>query len=203
MKTTPPLHAEGRYTLRLPWVASPTTIYSCIAIRSFADIFKLGKNVLADYYAPKNLTSLEYEADSAEGAHIVTLLSREGEVIYVPDTYIESYPNMNNVAYSHVVLSVSIGALPDYIDLTFLRQQLSAVTSDVIGVAPTVKENRAPSVGAIDPLQHENLEVSRLAAITNRTTDFAKLKIELAKNQTLLEKVAMLEKIIRDKNLLN
>ena len=110
---------------------------------------------------------------------------------------------MNNVAYSHVVLSVSIGTLPDYIDLTFLRQQLSAITSDVIGVAPTVKENRAPSVGAIDPLQHENLEVSRLAAITNRTTDFAKIKIELAKNQTLLEKVAMLEKIIRDKNLLN
>lgn len=202
MLKTPPLHAKGRYTLRAPWSAVSTKIYSCIAIRSFADIYKLGKDVFKEYYQLKGLTEAEVAADAALGAHIVTLQSADGSIIYVPDTYIESYPNMSDVSYSHVVLSVSISAIPDYVDLTFLKGQISTAVSTITGLTPEVKENRAPTIGAVSPADHEVQETARLAAVTNRKTDKALYLEERAKNTLLLEKVEMLTKILEDNDLL-
>ena len=43
IKKTPPLGARGRYVLSVPWQANPNKLYTCIAVRSFADIYKLDR----------------------------------------------------------------------------------------------------------------------------------------------------------------
>lgn len=201
-KKTPPLHTRGRYTLKQPWSTDATTLWECYAIRSFDDIYKLSVDVYQQYYAPKNLDEATFQADRQEGANIITLMNGNGDVLYVPDTYILAYPSMDNVPYSHVILSMSVGALPDYLDLTFLGEQIAAVASDVIGYVPTVKVHRAPTVNAFTPTQHEEAEAGRLAAVKLLTTDHARLQQAQATIDALQQKVANYEKIMIAKNLI-
>ena len=198
---TPPLHRAGRYTLRLPWSADPGTVYSCMAIRTMDDCEKLGVDVFKTYYEPMGLLVADYNPDKTAKANIITLMSDTG-VIYVPDSYIESYPDMTEFTYNHVVLSISLGAVPDYLDVTFLNNQLAATVSDVIGITPTVNVHVAASSGSVTAAQHEIAEAARVAAITNRVTDRAKLMIANGTIAVLNTKVNTLTQLCKTNNLL-
>lgn len=202
MRLTPQLMATGVYTLRTPFTASSTTIYKCIALRKFDDIVELGEDVYSEYYSPVGLDQNVYQSDAAAGAVIVTLQDSSGGVIYVPDTYIASYPQSNDVSYSHVILSVSMGPLPDNLDLEYVKQQMSAVASDIIGVDALVKEHVAPTVGIVTPDMHSTLEAARLLRVTNRETDRAKVIANQAHIDSLEEKIRVLEQVIIDAGLL-
>lgn len=195
---TPPLHAKGVYALKAPWAAPANVTYECIAIRSFADFTEAGHNAYTAIYVPNNLTLADYEADKAAGANIITLASKTHPTILVPDTYIDAYPSIGNVAYKMVVLSVALGPIPDTTDLTFLKDQMAGTVSDVIGVVPQVNLHVAPSTGVITPEAHTTLETARQAAITNRTTDRAKI-IELQNTvDKQKQQLAEYEKILRE-----
>lgn len=169
-KRTPPIDRFGRYELAVPWTADPAKTYTCEAIRSFPDCEERGLNVLEDIYVAMGLTQTEYDADLAVDPNIITLMADDGETIYVPDTYVVSYPNMGDITYSHVVLSASIGPIPDYVPLSLLTANISALCSDVIGIEPEVNVNKAPHAGTVTPDQHEASEAARLQAITIRET---------------------------------
>lgn len=199
---TPPLHAKGVYQLLTPWTIPAGVIYECIAIRDFTDYLESGQQVLDSIYTPKGLVLADYLADKALGANIITLASPTHPTIHVPDTYIQAYPLLDSVAYDIVVLSVSLGAIPQSLPLTFLKDQIAGVVSDVIGVEATVNVNVAPSSGVVSADQHAAAETVREAAITNRTTDRAKLIALQAQFAAALDQIAGLEQIIIDAGLL-
>lgn len=196
-KRTPPIDRYGRYQLRNPWSADPGKVYICEAIRSYPDCEERGLDVLNDIYIANGLTESEYNDDLAVDPNIITIMADDGETIYVPDTYVASYPNMADITYSHVVLSASIGPLPDYVPLAVLQSKISSLCSDVIGQAPEVNINKAPHAGAITPDQHEGMEAARTAAITIRETDHTLLmqaRTELqAKDQIIEDLTQILE----------
>lgn len=198
----PPPGTRGLYSLKAPFKTVPNELYSCGAIRYFKDIQNQGVDVYAKYYQPLELTEADYARDLAAGVVIITLLSETQQPIYVPSSYVLSYPGLSSYNYQHVVLSVSLGALPDALDLTFLKTQIATAVSEVIGVTPTVYENVAPSTGVVTPEQHDAMEAARQAAITNRTTDYARYLIERDKRIALEAKVAALEKVIVDSGIL-
>lgn len=200
-KLTPPLHAKGRYVVESPFVTKETTIYTCIALRKFEDITELGEDVYELYYAPFGLTSAVYNADKRIDAVIVTLQDAYGNVLYIPDTYILSYPFMGDVTYNHVVISVSMGPIPNYLTLDHLKSQMGSIASDIIGVDAIVKEHIAPTIGAVTPIQHEVMEAARALRVTNRKTDRAKVLEDSATITLLEEKVRVLEQIITDAGL--
>lgn len=185
-KKTPPLHAKGIYTVRTPYALVGDTIYECMAIRTFDDIVQLGEDVFETYYQTVGLDETAYQADKKAGANIITLMAHDQPTVHVPDTYIESYPNMGNVAANHVILAGSLGPLPDYVDLTFVKQQVGAIISDTIGVTPTISVYVAPSDQVLTQTQADALETARQAAITNRTSDHAKY-LDLQAKYTKLE----------------
>lgn len=182
---TPPMNARGTYQLLQPWIAPAQVIYTCKAIRSFADIYDDGVDVYNTYYAPLGLTQAQFQLDVVANANIITLIADSSDpntlfggsyIIYVPDTYIQAYPSTSNVPYSRMAMCVDLGALPDYLDLTALQSQVTNVVSDTIGVvAPNlnVYVYKAPSTGTVTGTQNNVLEAARLAAISNRTTDYA------------------------------
>lgn len=197
-KVTPPLLAKGRYTVRSPFSVKETTIYTCIALRKFEDIVELGEDVYATYYQPFGLTTSQYQRDVRLGAVIVSLQDPFGEVLYIPDTFILTYPNMGDITYHHVVISVSLGPIPTTVPLDYLRQQMSSIASDVIGVDAITREHLAPTVGAVTPTQHEILEAARVLRITNRETDRAKVLAAAAQTAILEERIRVLEQVIRE-----
>jgi len=199
---TPSLHAKGAFSLSAPWSLPANVIFECIAIRSFQDFVDKGEDVFTKVYAPKGLDRSVYEADKAAGAKIITLYSNSEALVVVPDTYIASYPSMDTVAYSAVILSIALGAIPDGLDLTFVKEQIKGTVLESLGVTAAVVEHIQPSTGVITSDQHQVLETARQAKITNRTTDRAE-KIRL---QNLVDEqrtiIQNLETIIRDGGLL-
>jgi hypothetical protein len=194
---TPSLNASGVFSLRSPWNASSSVIYTVIAIRKIDDFVDRGVDVLSKVYTPVGLTNAELTADRAEGASIITLVSAGQPTIYVPDTYIESFPALDGVPYSYLILSLSLGAVADSLDLSFVKERIQGTVSDSFGITPTITEHRGASTGYVTQDQHTSIENARNAAITNRTTDHAK-SLEL---QNLVDsqaqKIAELEAVIR------
>lgn len=194
----PPLNTKGIYTLRDPWVSDLTRVYTCIGIQRFAALAAKNIDVFSTYYAPKQLTRADYDTDAALGAAILTLASDTSEPIYIPSTYLVSYPNMSTVNYYHTVLSVSLGELYAGIALEGAIEQIQNTVEGVIGVTPTVLVHVAPTQGVVTPEQHQTIEANRQAAITNNTTN---TQLLLQKDATIAElqaKVAILTKVCQD-----
>lgn len=199
---TPPLLTRGRYTLVAPFTALPTVLYTCAAVRTYGECQASGLDVLNSIYILAGLTKVEYDRDNKAGAKIVTLMSDTETPIYVPDTYIESFPNFDAVSYTHIVASLDFGALPDFLSLANLQLEMAALASDVVGKEPTVKIHRAASTGLITPAEHEVAEVARVAAISRRTTYRAE-NIQLrARITTLEEQNAVLVELLKEHNIL-
>lgn len=202
MRRTPPLLARGIYQLKAPFNASPTKVYICYAIRSFKDLYELGTDVFSEFYSPVGLTQSEFSVDRDEKATIVTLISEDNQIIYVPDTYILSFPDMGEVSYQRVILSVDFGILPDYLSFDYTEQELAGIGAKVLGKTPDIELHVAPISGAVTPDQHETLESSRLANIELQTTDRAKYLNQLRANDSMLERLKTLERIVIDNGLL-
>ncbi len=198
----PPIGTRGLYTLKAPWSVAPGVLYTCAAIRKFIDLENLGTDVFVTYYEPYGLDRTVYEQDRRNDEVLLTLVSETTAPLYVPSSYLASFPDQSHRNYQHVVLSASLGPLPDYIDLSFAQDQVASVISDVIGMAPTVHLSLAPSTGVVTPEQHDALEAARMAAVANRTTDRARV-LELTRvNQELSQRLAILEKIVKDYGLI-
>lgn len=211
IKKTPPLQAQGRYILVAPWTLNAAKLYTCVAVRSFEDIYKLGHDVYETYYVSRGMTNgtivegepFSFEDEKKAKVNIVTLLSSDNEVIYVPDTFIASFPDLSEVPYCHLVVSVDIGAVPDYLQLDYLKTQLSETVTQILGVAdPTVKEHRIPLDTNPTRLEHDALEVARTGAITIAETDKAKLIRQQTQIDELLNQRTTLMAILQDHGLL-
>jgi hypothetical protein len=144
-----------------------------------------GEDILNEVYTKAGLVKADYDRDFKAGTKIVTLLADDATPIYVPDSYIESYPMYDQRKYTHTILSIDLGALPDFLNLANLQLEISALTSDVVGKESKVTVHRAASSGLITPEQHEVAEVARLAAITRRTTYRAEV-LKLQREKTAL-----------------
>lgn len=195
-KFTPPLHARGIYTLVTPFPDITSLIYECTAIRSFRDYLDLGKSAYDEVYVPAGLTAENYTDDLAANANIVTLTSPNNATIYVPDTYIQKYPDLEYVQYANIAVSASLGAIPDDLDLSLMKTQIAGIISDVIGVTPVVRLHAYASAGVVTMAQHALNEASRQAAITNRTTDRARVIALLAEKAALQQRIVDLEDAI-------
>lgn len=200
---TPLLHAKGVYELETPWEVEDDAIYECIAIRSFVDLEKLGQKVYDLFYNPRNIDQARYETDRVQNANIITLVSSTHPTIYVPDTFITKYPDLSNVKYNRLVLSIDLGPMPDDENLIYLADQFSGVVSDVTGVQNAeVKIHVGPSTGIVTQAEHQAIQNARQAAITRRDTDYAKLIEVNQQNVELRAKLQTLEQIILNSGLL-
>lgn len=204
IRMTPPLEVSGRFEARAPFdtVVQLGVFYTCIAVRLFKDCEAQGEEVFDDYYSALGLTTADYQQDEGVGAAIVTLSTPDGDVVYIPDTYIASYPQMGAARYHHVVLAVSLGPIPETVQLDNLIANLTEMVSDVIGVENKVQIAAAPSTGTITDEEHEAMETARLARIQNRTTTRSELLRTQNKVAVLEERIVVYEQILRNNGLM-
>lgn len=197
-RITPPMYSSGIFLLTSPFVAKPDVTYRVAAIRTFEEIRAAGEEPLDLIYRPVGLGDTEYQADIVAGAAIITLLSNTEKPIHVPDTYILSYPNMGVVPYSWLVLSCSLGPLPDNFDPTVAIQTIQQELSDHTGVQNiTVSVGRATYTDTITSDMHAQLTSARLAAIKTNDTYLARALKAEALTTSQAEYIAQLEDIIK------
>lgn len=172
-RVTPPPGATGLFQLRLPFEAKPTLSYTVGAIRSFAEMISQGDDPMKMVYTPNQLTQADYAADQEAGAYVITLMTPSQLPLYVPDTYIVSYPNMGTVPHSEVVLCVPLGILPDTYDLTRAIQACQNAVEDDCGITTVVTAATIPTVDVVTQAQAVAAQAARAAAIKNKTTYYS------------------------------
>lgn len=196
----PPNGTKGRYNLLEPFGAAiqPNELYELAAVRYFEDIENNGGNVYELYYKPYNLPESQVSTDRQNRVAILTLLTMKYAPLYVPSSFVKSYPDLNVKPYSQYILTLSLGPLPDDVILEPTMAAVANAASDFIGMLPEVYVGSLPLSDVITPEQHENREVTRQAAIANRTTDYARVYELQAKVAELDQHVKILEKICKD-----
>jgi len=173
---SPELKSSGIWTLAAPFntLLVENLIYTCASNRGFAEIIADGGDVYEDYYSPKQIDVSKYEQDVLDGASIVGLQSASGVVVYVPTSYIISYPGTGGVPYRGLILGIDIGVVPKSLELAFLKQKLIDTTKEVLGIdAKFTVVNTVPE-SLIPRTAHNSMENIRQNNITEKTTDRAK-----------------------------
>lgn len=199
MNITPTVGLKGLYELITPFATEPTSLYTCHAVRSFTDLLERDIDPYDEYYVPYGLDNSTYQSDKVNRVSIVTLISEEGDIIYVPTSYIANMPSTDNVNYHNVILSVNLGALPEYVDLSNTKEEIEIAVGKVIGKTPTVKEHLGKADGAITPDQHQVLEATRLSAIDFNATAHGRYHQLLQQNLELMDRIGILQDILIEK----
>lgn len=201
---TPPIFATGRWVIDSPFSVPASTIYICKAVRSFDDLKARGIDPYDAYYLPKGLDRSLYESDVTNLANIVTLMSDTHPTVYVPDTYITSYPDTTTVPYRHLVLSISLGAVPNTLVLDDFKAKIEEYSLASLGIQSVVKEHQAGGMAeGLDQISHQAAENNRLARIDGNQTDYAKLLNAQEELERLRQQNAILAQLCVDNGLLD
>lgn len=196
-RVTPPMNIAGPFLLRAPFVADSTKSYTVTAHRSFSELIARSQDPLKLVYAPVGLTATAYAEDQLEGAIVIALRDSAGNVMYVPDTYIESYPSMGSVPYSRLVGVVDLGMWANARDLDDVMASLKESCKANLGVDVVVTLARAATTTTVSEQDHIQLTAARQAAKTNNETATAtiiRLSDEIAaKDATIAEQATLIE----------
>lgn len=181
-RNTPTMNTSGMFTLVTPFAAASDLVYKVIAIRSFDDIYKLGVDVYSKYYKPMGLiddgtgTGFNFASEVAQNANIITLMSEDGKIVYVPDTYIASYPKLDTIPYQQVVLSLSLGPLPTTLDVQPLLNEVKDLVSARYGIQNPIASIHAVTDSiAVTPSQHATITQVRLGNIQTVETPYTEM----------------------------
>ena len=132
MIVTPHIQTRGFFKFKSPWVAKQGVVYTVIAIRTFTELFRQGEDVYEKYYKSvgvingANINGSKFSFDEEVLLHpsIVIFSGTDGSTMYVPSTFIAEIPSESSVSYSEVLLTISLGPLPDYLDIELQVQDV-------------------------------------------------------------------------------
>lgn len=176
VRITPPFGVTGLWTLKAPYQVKPAKVYTCTAIRSFVELELINIDIYRNYYLPVKLSEADYLRDLRAGASLVVLLGTDGERYHVPDTYIQSYPDLGIGNYKRFILSCDLGTLPHDAGFSHITDELKATIESKLGRAVNVNVYSGPlTPDRLTPIELKREEQVRKTAVTNRTTSHGKL----------------------------
>lgn len=195
---TPAIGAYGLYKLSPPFdtVLLPGMAYTCKAIRTLADVIAEGKDPYATFYKPYSIDPTKYQADAAQDVTIVSLLSATGKMEHVPSTYVLSFPSVGGTPYRVMGLVVQLEALPDSVDLSPIHTQIQNLVKDTLGITAAITDVVLSDAMLLDSNTARATETARQAAISNHTTDTARLQDALDQLASAQQQLAVLQDYI-------
>jgi hypothetical protein len=194
----PMIGSSGVFTLNVPWNQAliPNAVYTCVGVQGLTEIVSAGGSPFTDYYTPMGLTQADYNTDVQNGVSIVTLQASNNSIVNVPSSYIGAYPSSGGVPYRVMMLSISLSAIPDTLDLTAVSQKIQDDVMDMIGVTSTVRSVAVSPMTLVDATDAAAIEAARLANITASTTDYANYLTAQANYEAALVIIQNLEAYI-------
>ena len=194
---------SGKFELKAPWSVPTEKICTVQAIRRFVDLRRNAIDPFDLAYRPVGGTQQHLQEDEAQLASIVTLISQQGDVYYVPDTRIANYPNTGDYIYKHFILSVSLGALPESYSTAAVEADIRNAVIATTGIAATkVMVHEGPVMGGVTAEQHRIATEEREAAIVVQETIANQLIAERERTRQLAEINKQYEKMLKDAGLL-
>jgi len=201
---------KGRFTLKAPWTIDANKFYEVVALREFVDIYRAGEDVYEKIYVSRGLTdgtiigteTFNFQTEFEKKPLVVTLKATTGELIYVPTTYILTLPDSSEVPYKQVLLSVNLGALPDYVDVDILIATYNDLALNALGVNAITYLAVHPVVSNPTIDQHTTMEIARQANIQVNTSSTATIDLLNQQIDALQQQVQTMTAILLDNDLL-
>lgn len=198
MVLLPTINATGIWTLRAPFdtLLSNKAHYTCISVTKLEKLESLGEFPFNDYYIPYSLDKQTYKNDLANQVCIITVKSETGVIHSFPSSYLQSFPAGNGVEYGVMGLAIGLGPLPIDTDFTSLKQAVSDMVRDKVGITSTVQVQLLSDAELLSHDTHERLVAARRLNIRESVTPESKvlrLQEELNKER---EKVKLLQEAL-------
>lgn len=182
---TPPVNTEGIFKVNTPFSLPQDVMFRVDAISNFADVVRRNEDPYAKYYAPLGISNSDYLEDAKVGASIITFKSNDGQLVFIPDTYIETYPGAAGVSYVRNVLVWDCGPVPDYVDINAMNADAVAVLAKGLGVQVTASVTTLAYEGVISDEDHVRMEAERKARIRETIPLSEQLENALSRNAEL------------------
>lgn len=174
--TIPVIKSKGVFEVKAPFATDPKQTYVCEEIRTFDELSRLGWDVVSKVYSPAGLGESEFSSDRSAGASIITLKPNGGIPLYIPSTYLLSYPGMSASDYEVRVLVVECGLLPRGFDTSKLREEIADLVKATLGATSHVMDSAHRYDGVLTPEEIAKLETARNNAVANYVSKDTKIK---------------------------
>lgn len=199
LKFLPSIGMSGLYTLKAPYdlLIMSTIEYTCTSIESLQGSIARGEDPYTDVYEASGATQSDYDNDLAAGAYLITITSGDGDVVTFPSTALVKMPDTDGVRYRNLVLGISLSSLPDSLNLDGLRQDISDLVFNSVGVRSTTYTAQVGGITILTRDQHNAVEAARQANVTNLESPIYRVAKLERDNASLIQKVAELEAYIR------
>lgn len=194
----PSVGHTGVFSVKEPFVLKDDVSYKCTGVFSFDAADKNNVDVLTTIFVANNLTNDDYLASKSAGSMVVTLEDGLGDIVTLPDDYILSLPSGESVPYSEHVITLTVGQLPDNVDLDTLLTDVVQRASGFTGVTCTGEVHKFVVNEHVSKEQHAEFEKAREAKLTYDKPDCGLLADSNATIAGLKQRVEQLEQIILD-----
>lgn len=146
MSVVPSIGMSGIWTLKPPLdtYLPEQAIYTCKAIRSISEYIEQGTDPYDFIYSPLGIPEEDYNDDYNENVYIVSLQGEEGSWVYIPVTYIDSFPFTAGIVHERKGLVLSFPLLPSETNYDLLIDKAIEYSELILGVTP---ETSVVSIG--------------------------------------------------------
>lgn len=209
----PPINTVGIWKVKLPYTVKAKLPYWLIATRMFEDLTHLGIDVYTTFYEPYikdgdnipgTAETFSFQGEIDKGARILTIKSEAGEVLYIPSTFVEEYPNTDITVYRPMIVSLFIGLFREGVDYSILLQALEETAKAYTGVDDVVSNIHAgPSTGGLTTEEMESIEVNRQNKMANTETNIEKVIRLEQENAQLRQSLKDCTTILENNGLIN
>lgn len=175
----PSYFAAGSYTANNPFdmVVKPEKYYKVEALRSVNEMLGDNRDMYKLIFEPAGVAQTDYQSmlddvTRQQGA-ILVLIASDGSRVYVPTTYLKSFPLIDGVSYERLCLVVDLGAVPPTLkDLVAdTKEHISNYVESHFGVKNEVQIGTMPTVGYVTAAQAKTFETTRQNKIDGTSND--------------------------------
>nr|DAP53837.1 MAG TPA: hypothetical protein [Caudoviricetes sp.] len=142
--TIPPVNTKGIFVFHPPY-ADDATInkkeYEVIEIRKIKALHDDGLDPLNSIYLKVGMTKEDFVEDLNNDVPILTLSIDGEQYLYVPADRIKETPAVIGYTATERLVTLSLGLVPDNINLDLMYKNIATLVNDTISVKPDLTEH--------------------------------------------------------------
>lgn len=197
MVITPPIGSKGIYSLASPFdrLVDNGIEYTCLAVRKLSEYIAANEKPNDLIYKAYGIET-QFEEDLAKDVYIVSLQSRRGHWLYVPEQYVLAFPSGSGHRYRSVSLVFALPSIPVTTDLDSIQTEVTQLIKARLGVDVKSKPVETSQVTLVSDDRHIEISTARELAKT-ANGPWEEMQHLRNHNQELRQKLALLEAHIK------
>lgn len=198
LQITPVIGSKGVFTFAAPFdrLTDKGIEYTCRGIRRLSEYLAANEDPETLVYKASGIQE-QYATDLSEDRIIISLQSRKGHWVYVPEQYILKYPHGSGHRYRSVSLVFALPSIPEKTELDPVLTEVGAYIKSRLGIDVKYKVVDTSMSTLVSDDKHIEISTKRF---NDRTSDGVYLELEQLRSReaALLQRVTELETYIRD-----